>query len=94
MPTDQAPLVIDAVRAVITETRPTAGYAERAVVIALALGHPAYDEIWLARAEASAAILVIADSRLARKISDTPLALLVAALDDPALARRLWLGER
>ncbi len=60
--------------------------------MALSLGHPAYDAIYLACAEESDAILVTADSRLARKIEGTPLAPLVATLDDPALARRLGLG--
>ena len=35
---DQAPLVIATVRAVITDVRPTAGYAERAVAMALIAG--------------------------------------------------------
>ena len=90
---DQAPLVIATVRAVITGVRPTEGYADRAVAIALMLGHPAYDAIYLACAEASDAVLVTADSRLARKIGSTPLAPRVVTLDDPALSSRLALGH-
>ncbi len=70
---------------VIWDIRPTAGYAERAVAIALELRHPAYDAIYLACAEAVGGILVTADRRLARKLHGTSFAASVLALDDPAL---------
>ena len=51
---------------------PTAILRERALGIALALGHPAYDCFFIALAEAMQTTLITSDLRLLKKCSGTP----------------------
>lgn len=51
---------------------PTKAYLSRAVAIAAALDHPAYDAIYLAVAEAFGLRLATADARLIRKMRQPP----------------------
>jgi predicted nucleic acid-binding protein len=55
----------------LSELCPLAGFAERALAIADALRHPAYDCFYLALAEARDARLVTADRRFARRLEGT-----------------------
>ena len=50
----------------------TKAYLRRAVAIAAALDHPAYDGIYLALAEAFGLRLVTADDRLIRRLRESP----------------------
>jgi predicted nucleic acid-binding protein len=53
----------------------------RALHLALALGHPVYDCVYLALAERMGRILVTADSRFLKALKATPYASQVVALD-------------
>ena len=53
------------------ELVPASALARRALTIALALGHPAYDCLYLALAEARGAHLVTADERLVARLHGT-----------------------
>jgi predicted nucleic acid-binding protein len=75
--------VISAVREVVKafeELTPSSVLKDRALAIAIALRHPAYDCFYLALAERSNAPLVTADDRLIRRCADTPFAKLVRPL--------------
>ena len=78
-----ADFAISAVREVVKafeELVPTSALKDRALAIAIALRHPAYDCFYLALAERSASPLVTADNRLIRRCSDTPFRNLVRSL--------------
>ena len=78
-----ADAAISAVREVakaFEELVPTTVLKDRALAMAIALRHPAYDCFYLALAERSAAPLITADDRLIRRCSDTPFARLVQPL--------------
>jgi len=75
--------VISAVREVakaFEELVPTSVLKDRALAIAIALRHPAYDCFYLALAERSASQLITADDRLIRRCVDTPFERLVRSL--------------
>lgn len=85
----QARLVIAAARAVLPEVAPTAAHAGRALEIALALRHPAYDAVYIACAEAMDGVFLTADRRLQRAAAGSAFEPLLVGLDDPALHDRL-----
>ncbi|MBJ7377655.1 MULTISPECIES: type II toxin-antitoxin system VapC family toxin [Sphingobium] len=66
----------------IIDLIPTAGLADRAMEISLALDHPAYDCFFLASAEMLETMLMSADRKLVRRCADTPFARLIAGLTD------------
>ena len=79
----RAESVISAVREVakaFEELVPTSVLKDRALAIAIALRHPAYDCFYLALAERSASQLITADDRLIRRCVDTPFERLVRSL--------------
>ncbi len=61
----------------------SAGLVGRASEIALSIGHPVYDCLYIACAEALNASLVSADARLAQVVGGTQFAPLVRRLDRP-----------
>lgn len=68
----QAADIPRAIPSTIAELWPLAPLAERALAIAEALRHPAYDCFYLALAEVRAAPLVTADRRLIARVAGTP----------------------
>lgn len=62
------------------ELVPVADLKDRALEIAIALKHPAYDCFYLALAEQRGCRLFTADERLQRRCATTPFAALVTAL--------------
>jgi predicted nucleic acid-binding protein len=62
------------------ELVPTSALKDRALAIAIALRHPAYDCFYLALAERSATSLITADDRLIRRCSGSPFARLAHPL--------------
>ena len=80
LPADAAIAAVRDVVKAFEELVPTSALKDRALAIAIALHHPAYDCFYLALAERSAAPLITADDRLIRRCSDTPFANLVRLL--------------
>ena len=62
------------------ELVPASELKDRALNLAIALKHPAYDCFYLALAEQRGCRLVTADARLLRRCATTPLAALMTAL--------------
>jgi predicted nucleic acid-binding protein len=62
------------------ELVPAVGLKDRALEIALALKHPAYDCFYIALAEQRGCRMVTADERLLRRCAATPFAAFVTAL--------------
>jgi predicted nucleic acid-binding protein len=83
VPAGQAATAMSALERYYERLVPTAPLAERALGIALDLGHPAYDCFYLALAERERTRLLTADKRLARRLEGTTLAPLVELLATP-----------
>ncbi|MEO6012294.1 MAG: type II toxin-antitoxin system VapC family toxin [Devosia sp.] len=79
---EQAVLAATEVRIAFSDLLPTVELAEPALMIALELGHPIYDCIYLAAAEEFQARVVTADRRLLSKIAGTRFSDLAVSLDD------------
>ena len=77
---DQAFAMVAAVGDPISRVFPSSRLRDRALQIALALGHPVYDCLYLACAELAGAVLVTADERLCTTVADGPYAGLVRHL--------------
>ena len=89
----QATLALQTIQQIIRVFEPAGAYAERALLLALALDHHAYDCFYLAQAEALQGVLVTADHVLWRKVQAEALHIDVQTLDDPELADRLAAGR-
>ena len=76
----QAHEIASAIRKGVPALYPSVELNERALAIARALGHPVYDCLYLACAEAVEGILITADQRLRRAALDTPYDTLVRHL--------------
>ena len=76
----QAHEIASAIRKGVPALYPSVELNERALAIALALGHPVYDCLYLACAEAVDGILITADQRLRRVAQNTPFDALVQYL--------------
>ena len=85
----QAILGLGTIRQIIRVFEPAAVHAQRALLLALALDHHAYDCFYLAQAEAHEGVLVMADQVLWRKVRAASLPIDVLTLDDPGLIERL-----
>jgi predicted nucleic acid-binding protein len=62
------------------ELVPANGLKDRALALAIELGHPVYDCFYLALAQQRAGVVVTTDRRLVRRCADTPFASLVRLL--------------
>ena len=80
VPADAAMSAVREVAKAFEELVPTSVLKDRALAMAIALRHPAYDCFYLALAERNASPLITADDRLIRRCSDTPFAKLVQSL--------------
>jgi predicted nucleic acid-binding protein len=80
VPADAAIAAVREVAKAFEDLVPTTELKDRALAIAIALRHPAYDCFYLALAERSTSPLITADDRLIRRCSDTPFAKLVQPL--------------
>ena len=76
-----ASTAITSMRDVIDDFIPLNGLAERALVIARSLGHPAYDCFYIALAEQERIRFVTCDKRLLGAVARTEWAKLVQALE-------------
>lgn len=85
----QAALALGTIQQIIRVFEPAGAHAERALLLALALDHHAYDCFYLAQAEALQGVRVTADHVLWRKVQAAALHIDVRTLDDPGLADRL-----
>lgn len=81
---DQAFAITAAIADPFSTIFPSPLLDERALRIALALGHPVYDCLYLACAELADAVLVTADARLCAAVAAGPYAGLVRHLSDVA----------
>ncbi len=79
----QAENVALTIQRFIKVIHPSQRLCERALTMAFALDHPAYDCFYLACAEAIGGVLITADKRLHKAIEDTEFAPLVRYLGDP-----------
>ncbi len=70
----QASTMVAAVGDPLSRVFPSSRLRDRALQIALALDHPAYDCLYLACAELAGAVLVTADERLCTAVADGPYA--------------------
>jgi predicted nucleic acid-binding protein len=82
LPRADAERSLEAFEAVALTILDSPPFARRALAIALDLGHPIYDCIYLACAERLDALLVTADNRLFRKVTGSSFAPLVRHLRD------------
>lgn len=79
---EQARAIVNGLPDILDELVPSVDLAARALEIALALGHPAYDCFYVALAERRGARLVTADRRLLARLAETPWASLAIGLGD------------
>ncbi len=82
---DQASAMVDGLPELLDETVPAVQLAARALAIASALAHPAYDCFYLALAELRDTRLVTADRRLTGRLATTPWAYLIVVPGDGAI---------
>lgn len=82
IPHSDAARSLEALEAMELATIESPPIASRGLAMALELGHPIYDCIYLACAERLDALLVTADDRLLRKVAGSPFAPLVRHLRD------------
>jgi len=72
LPSEVAAQAVSEAEIAFDELVPSRELKDRALEIAVALGHPAYDCFYLALAEQRQCQLVTADDRLIRRCADTP----------------------
>lgn len=89
IPRDQAETMAVAVGSYISTLQSSVDLAERALDLALALGHPVYDCLYLACTEFLGGTLVTADSRFRDRLHGTPHADLILYPGDPGFASAL-----
>ncbi len=77
----QAELALAAIRRLIAVIHPSEGLADRALKMAHALDHPAYDCFYLACAERRDGVLITADARLCAVVANSAFAALVHPLE-------------
>lgn len=81
----QARNIPSEIREYIGDFHPSAGLADRALDIAIALNHSVYDCLYLACAEAVGGVTLTVDERLCKVVEGTPYAPLVQHLKDEIL---------
>ena len=86
MSRQQAENVAPTIQRFIKVIHPSRGLCERALTMAFALDHPAYDCFYLACAEAIGGVLITADKKLHKAIEDTEFERLVRYLGDPGFS--------
>jgi len=89
IPRNQAEAMVLAIGGYIPTLQPATGLIERALDLALSLGHPVYDCLYLACAEVLGGFLVTADSRFRDALRGTPHASLILYPGDPGFASAL-----
>lgn len=79
---EQAMAMVRALPGFMTRLHRSVDFSDRALAIAMVLGHPVYDCLYIACAEAIDGTVVTADKRLQNAVEDTGFAPLVRHLED------------
>ncbi len=78
----QARTMVQALPSFLAKLYPSAGFADRALAIAMTVRHPVYDCLYIACAEMTGAAVVTADNRLRKVVEGTEFAHLVRHLSE------------
>jgi len=89
IPRDQAEAMAVAIAGYIPILQPSTSLVERALDLALKLGHPVYDCLYLACTEFLGGTLITTDSRFQDALRDTPHASMILYPGDPGFASAL-----
>ena len=80
--TEQARAMVRVLPTFLAHLYPSAGFADRALDIAMAVRHPVYDCLYIACAEMTDSVLVTADNQLCEAVGGTPFVHLVRHLEE------------
>ncbi len=80
--TEQAKAMVRVLPTYLAQLYPSAGFTDRALVIAMAVRHPVYDCLYIACAEMTGSVLVTADNQLCKAVGGTAFVHLVRHLSE------------